>query len=160
MAAGVQQVTALLGAKPLKRRAACSCLPAHSEGRFLSEYLQLRSESLIYATNIQLGELVLTGILTSIEVLNRLANCEGINGRQPHNLSTLLLLVAPTMSAHRKAGATGSVRHKPIRCNSRIDQVEKHLTAQQKFATSADLSAKTNASHGPAAKRFRASGIQ
>jgi hypothetical protein len=55
---------------------------------------------------------------TSIEVCNRSAHCEGINGRQPHDLSTLLLLAAPTRSAHGRAGATGSVRHKRVRCNS------------------------------------------
>jgi hypothetical protein len=53
-----------------------------------------------------------------MEVCNRSAHCEGINGRQPHNPSTLVLLVAPTRSAHGRAGATGSVRHKRVRCNS------------------------------------------
>jgi hypothetical protein len=33
---------------------------------------------------------------TVIGVCNRLADCEGIDGRQPHNLSALLLLAAPT----------------------------------------------------------------
>jgi hypothetical protein len=51
-------------------------------------------------------------------VCNRSAHREGINGRQPHNLCTLLLLAAPTRSAHGGAGATGSVRHKRVRCNS------------------------------------------
>jgi hypothetical protein len=51
-------------------------------------------------------------------VCNRSAHCEGINGRQPHNLSTILLLAAPTRSAHGIAGAKGSVRHKRVRCNS------------------------------------------
>jgi hypothetical protein len=51
------------------------------------------------------------------EVCNRSAHCEGINGRQPHDLSTLLLLAAPTRSAHGRAGATGSDRHKRVRCN-------------------------------------------
>jgi hypothetical protein len=41
-------------------------------------------------------------------------HCEGTNGRQPHNLSTLILLAAPTRSAHGSAGATGSDRHKPL----------------------------------------------
>jgi hypothetical protein len=51
-------------------------------------------------------------------VCNRSAHCEGINGCQPHNLCTLLLLAAPTRSAHGRAGATGSVRHKRVWCNS------------------------------------------
>jgi hypothetical protein len=55
---------------------------------------------------------------TGIEVCNRPAHCEGINGRQPHYLSTPILLAAPTRSAHGRAGATGSVRHKRVRCNS------------------------------------------
>jgi hypothetical protein len=55
---------------------------------------------------------------TSMEVCNRSAHCKGLNGCQPHNLSTLLLLAAPTRSAHGRAGATGSVRHKRVRCNS------------------------------------------
>jgi hypothetical protein len=58
------------------------------------------------------------GSATSIEVCNRSAHSEGINGCQPHNLITLLLLAAPTRSAHGRAGATGSVRHKRVRCNS------------------------------------------
>jgi hypothetical protein len=49
---------------------------------------------------------------TGIEVCNRSAHCGGINGCQPHNLSTLLLFAAPTRSAHGRAGAKGSVRHK------------------------------------------------
>jgi hypothetical protein len=68
---------------------------------------------------------------TIIEVCNRSAHCEGINGRQPHNLSTLILLAEPTRYAHGRARAAGSVRHKGIRCNSDIDQLEKHLTAPQ-----------------------------
>jgi hypothetical protein len=55
---------------------------------------------------------------TGIEVCNRSARCEGTNGRQPHKISTLLLLAAATRSAHDRAGATGSVRHKRIRSNS------------------------------------------
>jgi hypothetical protein len=84
-----------------------------------------------------------------IEVCNRSAHSEGINGRQPYNLSTFLLLAAPTRSAHGRAGATGSVRRKRVRCNSDIDQLEKHLTAPQKFATSVDLSLTTISSRGP-----------
>jgi hypothetical protein len=68
---------------------------------------------------------------SSTEVCNRSAHCDGINGRQPHNLSTLHLLAAPTRFAHGRAGATGLVRHKRVRCNSDIDQLEKHLTAPQ-----------------------------
>jgi hypothetical protein len=60
-----------------------------------------------------------------MEVCNRSAYYEGINGRQPHNLSIFVLLAAPTRSAHGRAGATGSVRHKRVRCNSDIDQYEK-----------------------------------
>jgi hypothetical protein len=89
---------------------------------------------------------------TGIEVFNRSAHCEGINGRQPHNLITFLLLAAPTMSAHERAGATGSILHKRVWCNSDIDQLEKHRTDPQKFATSVDLSATTIVSHGPSAK--------
>jgi hypothetical protein len=48
-----------------------------------------------------------------------------------HIPSTFLLLEAPTRSAHGRAGATGSVRHKRVRCNSDIDQFEKHVTAPQ-----------------------------
>jgi hypothetical protein len=40
------------------------------------------------------------------------------NGRQQHNLSTFLLLAAPTRSAYGRAGDTGSVWHKRVRCNS------------------------------------------
>jgi hypothetical protein len=36
------------------------------------------------------------------------------------NLNTLLLLAAPARSASGRAGATGSVRHKRVRCNSDI----------------------------------------
>jgi hypothetical protein len=75
---------------------------------------------------------------------------EGINGYQPHNRSTFLLLATPTRSAHGRAGATGSVRRKLVRCNSDIDQLEKNLTAPQKFATSADMAAKKNSSLRPA----------
>jgi hypothetical protein len=57
-------------------------------------------------------------------VCNRSAHCEGIKCRQPHNLGTLLLLAAPTRSAHGRAGATCSVLHKRVRCNSDIDQFE------------------------------------
>jgi hypothetical protein len=86
------------------------------------------------------------------EVCNRSAHCEVINGRQPHNLSTSLLIAAPTRSTHGRAGATGSVRHKRVRCNSDIDQLENDLTAPQNFATSVDLSATRILSHRPAAK--------
>jgi hypothetical protein len=89
---------------------------------------------------------------TGVEVCNRSAHCEGINGSQPYNPSCFLLLATPTRSAHGSAGATGSVRHKRVRCNSDIVQLEKHLTASQKFATSVDLSATTISSHGPAAR--------
>jgi hypothetical protein len=75
-------------------------------------------------------------------VCNRSAHCEGINSCQPHKLDNILLLAAPTRSAHRKEGATGSVRDKQIYCKSDNDQLEKHLAAPQKFATSADLSVK------------------
>jgi hypothetical protein len=64
-------------------------------------------------------------------VCNRSAHCEGINGRQTDNLSTFFLLEAPIRSAHGRAGATGSIRHKRVRCNSDIDQLENHLTAPQ-----------------------------
>jgi hypothetical protein len=65
---------------------------------------------------------------TGLEVCNRSAHCEGMNGRLPPVLSTFLLLAAATMSAHGRAGATGSIRHKRERCNSdtrtpRIDYV-------------------------------------
>jgi hypothetical protein len=40
---------------------------------------------------------------TGIEVCNRSAHCEGINGRQPYNLCTFLLLEARTRSAHGRA---------------------------------------------------------
>jgi hypothetical protein len=49
---------------------------------------------------------------TVAEVCDRSAHCEGINSRQPHNPSTFPQLAAPTTSAHARAGATGSVRHK------------------------------------------------
>jgi hypothetical protein len=71
------------------------------------------SERLIDATSILHYELE-----APPEVCNPSAHCEGISGRQPHNLSTLLLLAAPTRSAHGRAGATGSVRHKRVSCNS------------------------------------------
>jgi hypothetical protein len=45
-----------------------------------------------------------------------------MNGREPQNLSTILVLAAPTRSGHGRAGAKGSVRHKRVRCNSDIDQ--------------------------------------
>jgi hypothetical protein len=89
---------------------------------------------------------------TTREVCNRSAHCEGTDGRQPHILGKFLLLAAPIRSAHGRAGATGSVRHKRVRCNSDIDQSEKHLTDPQKFATSVDLSATKILSHGPAAR--------
>jgi hypothetical protein len=74
----------------------------------------IMSERLVDATSILPSELDASSI-------DRSAHCEGINGRQPHNLSTFLLLEEPTMSAHGRAGATGSVRHKRVRCNSDID---------------------------------------
>jgi hypothetical protein len=82
----------------------------------------------------------------------RSAHCEGINGRQPHNLSKYLLLAAPTRSAYGRAGATGSIWHKRVRCYSDIDQFEKDLTDPQKFATSVDLSATIISSHEPRGK--------
>jgi hypothetical protein len=55
------------------------------------------SEILLDATSILPCELEATGI----EVCNRSAHCEGINGRQPHNLSTFLLLAASLRTGER-----------------------------------------------------------
>jgi hypothetical protein len=41
------------------------------------------------------------------------------------------------------------VRHKRLRCNSDIEQVEKLLTARQNFVTSVDVSERPNSSHEP-----------
>jgi hypothetical protein len=52
---------------------------------------------------------------TDIEVCNRSAHCQGINSCQLHNLSPFVPIVAPTKSAHGRAGAADSVWHKRIR---------------------------------------------
>jgi hypothetical protein len=69
-----------------------------------------------------------------VEICNRAALCEGINGHQPPKPSKFRLLEASTRSEHGRAGATGSVRHKPITSNSDIDLLEKRLTYPKKFA--------------------------
>jgi hypothetical protein len=75
-----------------------------------------------------------------MEVCISPAHYEGIDVRQPHNKRKFLLLLAKsTRSIHGRVGATGLVRHKQTRCNLETDQIERHLTAPQNFATSADL---------------------
>jgi hypothetical protein len=45
---------------------------------------------------------------TGVDLCNRSAHCEGMNGSQAHNLNTFLLLAASTRSGHERSGATGS----------------------------------------------------
>jgi hypothetical protein len=96
----------------------------------------------------------------SVEVCDRAAHCEVISDCQPNNLSTFLLLAAPTRPAHARAGFTGSVQHKLIWCKSVIDQFEKYLTAPQKFATSSDLPSKYELIPSTRGKMILTSGIQ
>jgi hypothetical protein len=72
--------------------------------------------------------------------------------KYPYATSIFILVASLARSVHGRADVTGSVQDRPIRCNSDMDQLEKHLAVPQKSVTSADLSAKTSQFHESAAK--------
>jgi hypothetical protein len=84
----------------------------------LSEHPLLCSESLLDATRLQ---------LCSCRGMYSLSSPCGKNCREPHNLSTSILLAATTGSARGRAGASGSNRRKLTRCKSDIDLLEEHV---------------------------------